>query len=244
MKRATGYCPHCSGPMNVKDVGVKVCPMRDSDSDGGYCARKAYPRSPKEAAKLVMPNALTEEQRAACLRWHYVAMCYGYNELAKKAKTLGEKVYCRVARDKAEQDFLDAGGDIGMTRDGTPILTLPDTMPRIEFRESDLELMRAEIARVDALKKKPVGEERPEQLVRIRTPAGHGLCNWPGNDTDPEWWYGKRACTNTATVVIWRNTVAGRMMDHADEYSACAEHESLAAKYAQQTNPGIPIVDK
>lgn len=84
-------------------------------------------------------------------RWSAAALCYGYNELAKQAKTLGDKVYFRIARDAAEQQFIALGGNKFVKEpDAIAELVVPDCMPRVRFSAADIELMRSEVAEHDA----------------------------------------------------------------------------------------------
>jgi len=54
-------------------------------------------------------------------RWYYLALAHGYNELARKAETLGEKVYCRLGRDQAEEAYKQLGGQIERTGESEPV---------------------------------------------------------------------------------------------------------------------------
>ena len=69
--------------------------------------------------------------------WHQVALCYGYNELARQAQTLGEKVYFRLFVDDAEKSAIALGAKLELTRE-TPVLTLPYAMPHIRSRRRTL----------------------------------------------------------------------------------------------------------
>lgn len=82
------------------------------------------------------------------LRWRMVAMCIGYNELAKQAKILGEKLYFRILRDQCEDELKALGGDVIFEREAS-ILTLPDWMPHINFTAKDIELMRTALKAFD-----------------------------------------------------------------------------------------------
>lgn len=73
---------------------------------------------------------------------------HGYNELAKKAEKLGEKVFCRLARDAAQRASEKLGVKIAIERDAT-ILTLGSRMPYIEFTAKDIDMMRAAVADFD-----------------------------------------------------------------------------------------------
>ncbi len=93
---------------------------------------------------------ISEEDQASHKRWVAAAMCLGYNELAKIATVLGEKVYWRLARDAAENHFVELGGNKIYKEESSVLeLEIPDAMLRIKFREQDIELMRATLAAHD-----------------------------------------------------------------------------------------------
>jgi len=81
--------------------------------------------------------------------WHNVALVHGYNELAKTSKTLGEKVYFRLARDQAEEWAAQAGVKINRGDQGNVVLELTAKPPFIVFHERDIELMREAVAAFD-----------------------------------------------------------------------------------------------
>jgi len=90
-----------------------------------------------------------EEKRTThAKQWRAIALCFGYNELARKAKLLGEKVYFRFARDQAEVELMKLGGAINLERD-PPVLILNEVMPHIQFTEKDIELMRETVKTYD-----------------------------------------------------------------------------------------------
>lgn len=86
----------------------------------------------------------TEDNLAAAERWDLLALTFGYNELAKTARTLGEKVWCRMSRDAARDALIDRGGDVKITSEEV-ICTISE-MPKIAFTAKDIELMKAAIA--------------------------------------------------------------------------------------------------
>jgi hypothetical protein len=75
-------------------------------------------------------------------------MIVGWNELAKHQDTLGGKTMCRLARDQAEQKYLELGGEGELDRD-PPILTLPGQFVPIRFTKADIELMRETVKKYD-----------------------------------------------------------------------------------------------
>lgn len=88
--------------------------------------------------------------------WGFIAMALGYNELAtRQAKTLGQKVYFRMARDSALLEVERRGGSVPMADPpGEEVLRLEDVggPPHVVFRERDIELMREAVAAYDAKK--------------------------------------------------------------------------------------------
>ena len=80
--------------------------------------------------------------------WCLAAQVIGFNELAKQQETLGQKVFCRLARNSAEAELRKLGVQWEITQDKV-VLTLKDHVPHIEFTDNDIELMRAEVARRD-----------------------------------------------------------------------------------------------
>lgn len=93
---------------------------------------------------------LTEEERKAFAMHQAVALVHGFNEMAARSTTLGEKTYYRMARDAAEKHFNALGGKIDRIDERQAILTIPGHVPEIRFDDRDVELMRACVARYDA----------------------------------------------------------------------------------------------
>jgi hypothetical protein len=83
-------------------------------------------------------------------KWDALARCHGYNELAKKATTLGEKTFCRLARDHAEQEYAKLGGRIEINEDQTPVVILDEHIPHVRFYPRDIEMMREALRAYDA----------------------------------------------------------------------------------------------
>lgn len=73
-----------------------------------------------------------------------IALVFGFNELAKKATTLGEKVYFRAARDAANEVAREEGVMVNIAPVNA-VLLLPGVPPRVTFSESDMVLMRAAV---------------------------------------------------------------------------------------------------
>ncbi len=85
----------------------------------------------------------TVEDMERCQKWTALALLVGFNELTKTCKTLGERVFFRMARDQAELDYARLGGQIQKIPaegDGH-ILVLKEPKPHIVFQERDLALM-------------------------------------------------------------------------------------------------------
>lgn len=87
-------------------------------------------------------------KRAAA--WMELALVYGYNEIAKSMTTLGEKVYCRLARDDAERRATELGCKINRGDPCKVVLEMTTSPPWIIFHERDIEMMRAAVAKWDA----------------------------------------------------------------------------------------------
>jgi hypothetical protein len=100
------------------------------------------------------PKNMSAEDIAGHERWTAIAVALGYNELAKTAKVLGEKVYFRLLRDKAADRIVELGGKAGLfSKDGTILeIETPDAMPSLKFRKEDIEIMREVVAAHDARK--------------------------------------------------------------------------------------------
>jgi hypothetical protein len=83
-------------------------------------------------------------------RWAWMAQVIGFNLLAKEAKTLGQKVYCRLSRDDADEQLTVAGFKSMLDRERGEILVSLNTVPRVEFHARDVELMRKAVSEHDA----------------------------------------------------------------------------------------------
>lgn len=89
----------------------------------------------------------TSEKNAA--RWDALARLVGYNELARDAKTVGEKLYLRLARDVAEESYVALGGQVKRSETGEEIV-VPTRPPFIILGPDDIELMRKAVVEYDA----------------------------------------------------------------------------------------------
>jgi hypothetical protein len=72
------------------------------------------------------------------------ALVCGYNELAKQAGTLGERLFFRLMRQKAEEALVARGGEKVVAEVGT-VMTLP-SRPEVPLYEQDVEAMRVLLA--------------------------------------------------------------------------------------------------
>lgn len=81
--------------------------------------------------------------------WFAIAAMRGFNEMAREAETLGERVFFRVARADCERRLQEMGIDTNLVHDAT-VLRLPYDRPEINFTENDVALMREFLARHDA----------------------------------------------------------------------------------------------
>lgn len=112
---------------------------------------------------------LAGEERKNVEMHHTLALIHGFNEMATKATTLGEKVYYRMARDASEKRFNALGGQINRTEEHTPVLVIPGHVPEIRFDARDIELMRACVARHDAATPDQGGDSRPDGTEEGKT---------------------------------------------------------------------------
>lgn len=103
---------------------------------------------------------MTDEERARLQRWDSLALVWGYNEMAKEAGSLGEKVFCRMARDAAAEQLRALGVEVKLTPGSPTVMTLGERPPFITFQAADIEAMRAVVAEFDA--KFTVGEAGEE----------------------------------------------------------------------------------
>lgn len=110
-------------------------------------ARIEHEAACETCASLPLGGAAVAEKNAEM--WHQLAVAYGYNELVKQARNLGEKVYFRLGRDHAEQEAAKLGAKINRGGEGNVVLELTTKPPFITFRERDIELMRAAVAAFD-----------------------------------------------------------------------------------------------
>lgn len=81
--------------------------------------------------------------------WNEVALVYGYNELAKQAPTLAEKIYFRIARGLAEEEAEKLGTKINSGPQGNVVMEIGQAAPFIILHERDIEGMRAAVAKWD-----------------------------------------------------------------------------------------------
>ena len=103
-----------------------------------------------------MAGEMTPDEALEKHRMHAaVALVLGFNDMAGRAETLGEKVYYRLARDHANDDAKALGVEVSMGHEQPTLLTLPGGPPWVRFRETDIEMMRVCVVEHDAKKVKP-----------------------------------------------------------------------------------------
>lgn len=110
-------------------------------------ARIEHEAACEACASLPVAGAAAAEKNAEL--WHLLAVVYGYNELAKLATNLAEKVYFRLSRDYAEEEAAKLGTTINRGDQGNVVLELRTKPPFIIFHELDIEMMRAAVAAFD-----------------------------------------------------------------------------------------------
>lgn len=128
---------------------------------------KARDKSKSSAAKVEQGDLSPEEVPIEVRRHHKLAICIGYNELAKQAPTVGEKAYYRLVRDNAVKDFEALGGHKDLfAKPSETLVTIevPDGPPHIIFRAQDIELMRKAVREWDAVHQLPVTD--PFELAK------------------------------------------------------------------------------
>jgi len=81
---------------------------------------------------------MTEQENAEL--WVMIASVHGFNELAMKATTLGERVFFRIARAQGEKRCADLGVKFDVSEENV-VMTIQHR-PDIHFYERDIELMR------------------------------------------------------------------------------------------------------
>jgi hypothetical protein len=94
----------------------------------------------------------SEDKTRRVFMWDALARVLGFNELAREAVTMGEKVYFRMARGFAEEQYALLGGELNKTEESEVVLTISRDGATVVFREFDIELMRAAVADYDRKK--------------------------------------------------------------------------------------------
>lgn len=124
-----------------------------------------------------------KQHEAGALKWHRMAVIIGYNELAKNVTRLGEKIYCRMARDHAEQEYEKEYGEPGLSREGEVIVCTFDCVPAISLTDKDIELMRGAVAAYDEAKANERAVVRQEEYEKERAKAKMVECGIYGCKT-------------------------------------------------------------
>lgn len=99
----------------------------------------------EEAVEPAPKPALSDQEST---HMGMVALLLGYNELAKRATVLGEKVYWRMMVNAIEEKLKAEGAKFDMLRD-PPMLVLSSHQPVIIFTEKDIEMMRETVRKYD-----------------------------------------------------------------------------------------------
>ncbi len=81
--------------------------------------------------------------------WDALARLVGYNELARNARTVGEKMYLRLARDEAQKVYESLGGKIDL-KATPPEIVVQTSPPFIALDAEDIDLMREAIRAYEA----------------------------------------------------------------------------------------------
>jgi hypothetical protein len=145
-------------------VGKEALPAQLQRASRVARIGKALDAAREDAAKRIdevvghCPKGPRADEEVAATKnhelWTTLALCLGFNELAKLGKTLGDKVYARLFRDKHVENLIALGGNGGVSpfadEKATVEIEMPAPMPWLRFRASDIELMRAVVAEHDA----------------------------------------------------------------------------------------------
>jgi hypothetical protein len=83
--------------------------------------------------------------------WYNLALWWGFNEMAKEAETIQERILCRIAREHALSDLVKLGVEVECGRDPV-VVEMPSKRPWIELTTADYDLMRKALAEHDASK--------------------------------------------------------------------------------------------
>lgn len=105
------------------------------------------------AAKKKNQKTIAKKTKDNAKKIHLLAVVVGYNELAKQADVLGDKVWYRLAREDALKRLREAGGELEVTSSDKVVLTLREYPVRLAFTTADIELMRKAVAEYDEANK-------------------------------------------------------------------------------------------
>jgi hypothetical protein len=127
------------------------------------------------AEKRAVAAGATAQQGRQMAQLQAVATFLGFNELAKLATSLGERVYYRMCRETAKEHAELMGAELGYD-DNAPgeriVMVLPGYNPTVSFREKDIEEMRAAVSAWDAGRAQPSVEGAPWADVAKARGAG------------------------------------------------------------------------
>lgn len=128
------------------------------------------------AEKRAVAAGATAQQGRQMAQLQAVATFLGFNELAKLATSLGERVYYRMCRETAKEHAELMGAELGYD-DNAPgeriVMVLPGYNPTVSFREKDIEEMRAAVSAWDAGRAQPSVEGAPwADVAKVRGAGG------------------------------------------------------------------------
>lgn len=128
-------------------------------------------RKNSDAAEDDVREEVSKPPAENALLWEALARLVGYNELARDATTLGGRMYLRLARDHALDQYVALGGKVEQAPAGKPAekpaIVVPTKPPFLVLTSADFELMRAALAEHDIAS----GAEPSEADARIEAVA-------------------------------------------------------------------------
>lgn len=156
-------------------IEVRICTFLQRPEVASLALKGLPPLSATPPSAPVAPGTpRPTEVRHDVGTWNAVALAYGYNELIRKldAPTLGQKLYLRFMGDAAIAEAAKLGFEVKVDNATNPVVLSVDCPPvHLNFRESDVEAMRAFLAARDA-KAPPASPVTGEVRVDPRAVAG------------------------------------------------------------------------
>lgn len=146
-------------------VGVRAW-LEEVGATEGELARLITPGVKARAKKPAKPRMSKEDRGHLehARRTAILARLVGYNEMAKSALTLGEKVWFRFAVQAAHRELLEAGGKLEITEGETPLMHIGERPPHINLYPRDIELMRAAVKAHDATAVRQAACSHPSEI--------------------------------------------------------------------------------